>query len=193
MQDLIDDLDEHDDQEPETKGRRRERRDSALTERAGPAETPSPWESGGGRSAARLAGPCAGAVHRRPRPAGRSRRQHAVAVTAQERSDGPRATARSSLPHEDRRAGRRRRRNGVPLLSGDRRHSLAPPLPPPPPSPAAPECSVCWSGCGRPEQAILTDDRLRAAVGADVYTSSLREAVEACLEAARAEIPPVAA
>jgi predicted PurR-regulated permease PerM len=43
------------------------------------------------------------------------------------------------------------------------------------------------------EQAILTDDRLRAAVGADVYTSSLREAVEACLEAARAEIQPVAA
>jgi predicted PurR-regulated permease PerM len=43
------------------------------------------------------------------------------------------------------------------------------------------------------EQAILTDDRLRAAVGADVYTSSLREAVEACLEAARAEIHPVAA
>ena len=43
------------------------------------------------------------------------------------------------------------------------------------------------------EQAILTDDRLRAAVGADAYTSSLREAVEACLESARAEIQPVAA
>jgi hypothetical protein len=43
------------------------------------------------------------------------------------------------------------------------------------------------------EQAILTDDRLRAAVGADVYTSSLREAVEACLEAARTEVQPVAA
>ena len=43
------------------------------------------------------------------------------------------------------------------------------------------------------EQAILTDDRLRAAVGADFYTSSLREAVEACLEAARAEAEPVAA
>jgi predicted PurR-regulated permease PerM len=43
------------------------------------------------------------------------------------------------------------------------------------------------------EQAILTDDRLRAAVGADAYTSSLREAVEACLEAARAEVHPVAA
>jgi hypothetical protein len=43
------------------------------------------------------------------------------------------------------------------------------------------------------EQAILTDDRLRAAVGADVYTSSLREAVEACLEAAHAEVRPVAA
>ncbi len=43
------------------------------------------------------------------------------------------------------------------------------------------------------DQAILTDDRLRAAVGADVYTSSLREAVEACLEAARSEIQPVAA
>jgi predicted PurR-regulated permease PerM len=43
------------------------------------------------------------------------------------------------------------------------------------------------------EQAILTDDRLRAAVGADAYTSSLREAVEACLEAARADIRPVAA
>ena len=39
------------------------------------------------------------------------------------------------------------------------------------------------------EQAILTDDRLRAAVGADVYASSLREAVEACLEAARMEVP----
>jgi hypothetical protein len=43
------------------------------------------------------------------------------------------------------------------------------------------------------EQAILTDDRLRAAVGADVYTSSLREAVEACLEAARMDVQPVAA
>jgi hypothetical protein len=43
------------------------------------------------------------------------------------------------------------------------------------------------------EQAILTDDRLRAAVGADVYTSSLREAVEACLEAARTEVTPLAA
>jgi hypothetical protein len=43
------------------------------------------------------------------------------------------------------------------------------------------------------EQAILMDDRLRAAVGADVYTSSLREAVEACLDAARAEAEPVAA
>jgi len=30
-------------------------------------------------------------------------------------------------------------------------------------------------------------------VGADVYTSSLREAVEACLEAARKDIPAVAA
>ena len=29
--------------------------------------------------------------------------------------------------------------------------------------------------------------------GRDVYTSSLREAVEACLEAARADIRPVAA
>jgi hypothetical protein len=43
------------------------------------------------------------------------------------------------------------------------------------------------------EQAVLTDDRLRTAVGADIYTSSLREAVDACLEAARAEIRPVAA
>lgn len=43
------------------------------------------------------------------------------------------------------------------------------------------------------DQAILTDDRLRAAVGADVYTTSLREAVEACLEAARSEIHPIAA
>jgi predicted PurR-regulated permease PerM len=43
------------------------------------------------------------------------------------------------------------------------------------------------------DQAILADDRLRAVVGADVYTSSLREAVEACLEAARKDIPAVAA
>lgn len=38
------------------------------------------------------------------------------------------------------------------------------------------------------EQQILVDDRLRSAVGADYYTSSLRETVEACLEAARSEI-----
>jgi len=43
------------------------------------------------------------------------------------------------------------------------------------------------------EQAILTDERLRAAVGADIYVSSLRETVEACLETARAEEEPVAA
>jgi hypothetical protein len=43
------------------------------------------------------------------------------------------------------------------------------------------------------EQAILTDDRLRTAVGADAYTSSLRETVEACLDAARAEVEAVAA
>ena len=33
-------------------------------------------------------------------------------------------------------------------------------------------------------EAILHDERLRAAVGADYYTSSLHEAVEACLEVA---------
>jgi hypothetical protein len=33
------------------------------------------------------------------------------------------------------------------------------------------------------EEALLRDDRLRTAVGADYYTSSLREAVEACLDA----------
>ena len=35
------------------------------------------------------------------------------------------------------------------------------------------------------EDVILRDVRLRAALGADYYTSSLREAVEACMEAAR--------
>jgi hypothetical protein len=34
-------------------------------------------------------------------------------------------------------------------------------------------------------EAILQDDRLRAAIGADDYTSSLHQAVEACLEVAR--------
>jgi hypothetical protein len=43
------------------------------------------------------------------------------------------------------------------------------------------------------EQAILTDERLRTAIGADIYVSSLRETVEACLEAARGEEQPVAA
>jgi predicted PurR-regulated permease PerM len=38
-----------------------------------------------------------------------------------------------------------------------------------------------WSN----EDAILSDVRLRTALGADYYTSSLREAVEACMEAAR--------
>jgi hypothetical protein len=35
------------------------------------------------------------------------------------------------------------------------------------------------------EDVILSDVRLRAALGADYYTSTLREAVEACMEAAR--------
>nr|WP_294557168.1 AI-2E family transporter [uncultured Rhodopila sp.] len=43
------------------------------------------------------------------------------------------------------------------------------------------------------EQSVLTDDRLRAAMGADVYVGSLREAVEACLDAARSEVEAVAA
>jgi predicted PurR-regulated permease PerM len=34
------------------------------------------------------------------------------------------------------------------------------------------------------EAEVLKDDRMRAAIGADYYTSSLRDAVEACLEAA---------
>jgi predicted PurR-regulated permease PerM len=43
------------------------------------------------------------------------------------------------------------------------------------------------------EQSVLTDDRLRAAMGADVYVGSLREAVEACLDAARTDVEAVAA
>jgi predicted PurR-regulated permease PerM len=43
------------------------------------------------------------------------------------------------------------------------------------------------------DQSILTDDRMRTAMGADAYVASLREAVEACLEAARAEVEAVAA
>ena len=34
------------------------------------------------------------------------------------------------------------------------------------------------------EAEVLKDDRVRAAIGADYYTSSLHDAVEACLEAA---------
>jgi hypothetical protein len=34
------------------------------------------------------------------------------------------------------------------------------------------------------EAEVLKDDRMRAAIGADYYTSSLHDAVEACLEAA---------
>ena len=58
-------------------------------------------------------------------------------------------------------------------------------------------CAI-WSvacGCGYlglpilvgfwPDEAeVLKDDRMRAAIGADYYTSSLHDAVEACLEAA---------
>ena len=45
------------------------------------------------------------------------------------------------------------------------------------------------------DEAVLRDDRLRAAVGADYYASTLREAVTACLEASRqaAEEPARAA
>ena len=98
MQDLIDDLDEHDDQEPETK-------DAAESAATAPSRSeqdlpthPAPGQGGAGRAAAGLARPRPGAVHRRPRPAGRSRRQHAGAITAQKRSDGPGSAARCSLP-----------------------------------------------------------------------------------------------
>ncbi|MBV9672786.1 MAG: hypothetical protein JO076_08190 [Verrucomicrobia bacterium] len=47
--------------------------------------------------------------------------------------------------------------------------------------PAAALLVGLWPG----EDLILSDVRLRAALRADYYTSSLREAVEACLEAAR--------
>lgn len=55
--------------------------------------------------------------------------------------------------------------------------------------PAAKQLVGLWPA----EQAILTDERLRTAVGADIYVSSLHEAVEACLEAARAEEQPAPA
>jgi predicted PurR-regulated permease PerM len=46
------------------------------------------------------------------------------------------------------------------------------------------------------EEEILHDDRLRAAIGADYYTTSLHEAVQTCLEVARSagveELPPPA-
>jgi hypothetical protein len=47
--------------------------------------------------------------------------------------------------------------------------------------PGAPILVGLWPA----EEAVLRDDRLRAAVGADYYATSLREAVTACLEAAR--------
>ncbi len=47
--------------------------------------------------------------------------------------------------------------------------------------PGAPILVGLWPA----EEAVLRDDRLRAAVGADYYATSLREGVTACLEAAR--------
>ncbi|HET8995928.1 MAG TPA: AI-2E family transporter, partial [Acetobacteraceae bacterium] len=41
------------------------------------------------------------------------------------------------------------------------------------------------------EAEILKDDRLRAALGAEYYASSLREAVEGCLDAATHDVPAV--
>ncbi len=41
-------------------------------------------------------------------------------------------------------------------------------------------------GLWQADQAILADERLRAAVGADDYVTTLRDAVEACVAAARA-------
>ena len=46
-----------------------------------------------------------------------------------------------------------------------------------------PEASILV-GYWPAEEAILRDARIRAAIGADYYTSSLHDTVEACLEAA---------
>ncbi len=39
------------------------------------------------------------------------------------------------------------------------------------------------------DRSLLTDDRIRSAVGADLYVSSLRDAVDQCLAAARQPVP----
>lgn len=52
--------------------------------------------------------------------------------------------------------------------------------------PGAPILVGLWPA----EEAVLRDDRLRAAVGADYYATSLREAVTACLEAAHGAEEP---
>jgi predicted PurR-regulated permease PerM len=54
--------------------------------------------------------------------------------------------------------------------------------------PGAPILVGLWPA----EDAVLKDERLRAAIGADYYTSSLHEAVESCLDAARARSPNAA-
>ena len=146
MQDLIDDLDEHDDQEPETK-------DAAESAATAPSrsEQDVPKHPAPGKVAADALPP----AWRGQAPvlciAGRGPLDEAAASMLSQLLHKSGLTARV-LPHEaasrmqDRHAGGRRRGDGLPLLSGDRRHPLPPPLPPPPPPPAPPERSVA----GRP-------------------------------------------
>ena len=82
MQSLIDDLDEHDDQEPETKGATEGAAASpSRSEQDVPAHPP-PGKVVPDALPPAWRGPHAGAVHRRPRAAGRSGGQHAGAITA---------------------------------------------------------------------------------------------------------------
>jgi predicted PurR-regulated permease PerM len=192
MQDLIDDLDEHDDKDPET-------RDAAESATAGPSrsEQDLPKHPAPGK----VTPDSLAAAWRGSAPvlciAGRGPLDEAAASMLAQLLHKSGLTARV-LPHEA--ASRPRigtlEGEGVAMvclcyleIGGTPSHlryllrRLRQRLPQ----------ARLLVGLWPAEQAILTDDRLRAAVGADIYTSSLREAVEACLEAARGEIRPVAA
>ena len=183
---LVADLDAGDDVEPAPaeKAEARPPR-SRRPPTSGAAQEAGRARSGAARSASsrRLARGAARHLPRRARPPRRGGLHHAGPAPAQARARRAGRAARGRVAHQDARPRRRGRGDGLHLLPRDQRHPGASALPP---APAA------AAGCRRPilvglwpaEDAVLSDEKMRTAIGADYYVTSLREAVKRCLEAA---------
>ena len=149
MHELIEDLDEHDDKEPESKDAAEAAATSPSRSEQDVPKHPAPGSVEADALPAAWRGRAPVLCIGRTGSAGRGRGQHDGAAAAQERPESQDPGERCGIADGHRHAGGRWRGDGLPLLPGTGRNAVAP---------CATCCAACgsgcrvpscWSGCGR--------------------------------------------